>query len=142
MSLAPGSSTPLGSWPLDGLPDAPEKLFLALRLDYGSGAAENELFLCAPKRCELQQPALRRSVQPSEEGFRIELAADRPAFYVHLEAPGLAGRFSDSLFTLLPDRPRSVQFLRARAHAGSPPLPDAAAFDRLLEVRHLRTSYR
>jgi beta-mannosidase len=71
----------------------------------------------------------------------VELAAGRPAFYVHLEAPGLAGRFSDSCFTLLPGRPRVVDFLSAPGASGDEP-PDARALERVLRVRHLRASYR
>ncbi len=54
---------------------------------------------------------------------------------MHLEAPGLEGRFSDSCFTLLPDRPRAVEFL---------PLASASAaeLERVLKVRHLRATYR
>jgi len=99
--------------------------------------SENELFLCAPKRCELQDPELRAAVRRSAIGPQVELSAERPAFHVHLEAPGLAGRFADSCFTLLPGRPRVVDFLPA---AGRP--VDEAQLGQALRVRHLRATYR
>jgi beta-mannosidase len=73
---------------------------------------------------------------------RVELAAERPAFYVHLEAPGLAGRFSDSCFTLFPDRPRAVEFLPLASASAAPAAGKAAELERVLKVRHLRGTYR
>ena len=138
VSLAPEAATPLGSYPLESLPAPLEELFLSLRLTHGEGSAENELFLCAPKRCELEQPGLRTAVRSTEPGFEVELVSERPAFYVHPQAPGLAGRFSDSCFTLLPGRPRRIEFLPAAA----PQTPSVEAFQRALQIRHLRGSYR
>jgi beta-mannosidase len=123
---------------VESLPAPLEELFLSLRLTHGEGSAENELFLCAPKRCELEQPGLRSKVHRSARGLEIELVTERPAFYVHPQAPGLAGRFSDSCFTLLPGRPRRIEFLPAAA----PQTPGAEAFQRALQIRHLRGSYR
>jgi beta-mannosidase len=137
LTLPAEAATPLGSRSLASLPARPEELFLSLRLAHEGGVSENELFLCAPKRCELQDPGLRAAVRRSAEGPQVELSAERPAFYVHLEAPGLAGRFADSCFTLLPGRPRVVDFLPA---AGRP--VDEAQLSQALRVRHLRATYR
>jgi beta-mannosidase len=149
----------LCSFAMDCLPARPEELFIHLRLAYAAGEAENVRFLCPPKRCELQDPGLRIAVRRGPHSAQVELAAERPAFYVHLEAPGLAGRFSDSCFPLLPGRPRVVDFLPAAAQgaggtqaggsgsggapaAGQPPEALELTLARVLRVRHLRASYR
>jgi beta-mannosidase len=137
VTLPAEAAVPLGSHTLASLPARPEELFLSLRLVHEEGVSENELFLCAPKRCELPDPGLRCEVRRAAGGVQVELAAERPAFYVQLEAPGLTGRFSDSCFALLPGRPRVVDFLSA---SGAP--ADAASLERSLRVRHLRASYR
>jgi len=146
--LPPEAATPLGTWALASLPARPEELFLDLHLVQAKAEAENQLFLCPPKRCELPDPGLRTVVRTGDGGrVRVELAVERPAFYVHLEAPGLEGRFSDSCFTLLPDRPRAVEFLplasasAARAPLAGPP-PDARDLERALKVHHMRATYR
>jgi beta-mannosidase len=141
LSLAPEAATALGTYALESLPARPEELFLSLRmrLAHEAGVVENQLFLCPPKRCELQDPGLQAAVRQTAGGAQVELAAERPAFYVHLEAPGLPGRFSDSCFALLPGRPRVLDFLPA-APAGPP--PEARELERALKVRHLRATYR
>jgi beta-mannosidase len=140
--LAAEGCTPLGAWALESLPARREELFLSLRLAHPEGASENELFLAPPKRCELADPGLRIAARTGAgQAGSLELSCDRPAFYVHLEAPGHSGRFSDSCFTLLPGRTRVVGFLPAAgAPAGEP--PDAEALRRVLEVHHLRATYR
>ena len=141
--LPPEAATPLGTYALASLPAQPEELFLDLHLVQASGEAENQLFLCPPKRCELPDPGLRTVVRTGDGGrVRVELAAERPAFYVHLEAPGLAGRFSDSCFTLFPDRPRAVEFLPLASASAAPAAGKAAELERVLKVRHLRGTYR
>jgi beta-mannosidase len=141
--LPPEAATPLGAYPLASLPARPEELFLDLHLVQANGEAENQLFLCPPKRCELPDPGLRTVVRAGDGGrVRVELAVERPAFYVHLEAPGLEGRFSDSCFTLLPDRPRAVEFLPLASASAAPAAGKAAELERVLKVRHLRATYR
>ncbi len=147
--LAPEAATPLASFSLASLPARPEELFLSLRLVHAAGEVESELFLCPPKRCELQNPGLQTRVRRSSGGAQVELAVERPAFYVHLEAPGLTGRFEDSCFSLLPGRPRVVEFLPSAGADVSPPgdeppKPQALeqALGRVLKVRHLRATYR
>ncbi len=168
--LAPEAAAPLGSYPLASLPARPEELFLSLRLRHEAGEAENLAFLCPPKRCELQDPGLRIAVRQGPERTQVELAAQRPAFYVHLAAPGLPGRFSDSCFALLPGHPRVVEFFPAAgaagaqaapegtatgAAAGAKPAPEGTAtgaagakpapepaLEKVLRVRHLRASYQ
>jgi hypothetical protein len=134
VTVSAESSTALVSLPLAELPAAPEQLFLHLRFRHGQEVIENELFLCAPKSCELQEPNLKARSRRVQDGFEVELTAERPAFFVCLEAQG--GRFSDALFTVLPGSPRKVRFL------ASPDGPTAAAFEAGLRVRHLRETYR
>jgi beta-mannosidase len=142
VSLAAEAATALARYTLEALPASPEELFLNLRFDHAEGAAENELFLCPPKRCELEDPGLHREVRTTASGFDIEITVERPAFWVSMEAPGIQGRFSDALFTVLPGRARRIGFILAPAPSGSSEGLTASAFDQKLQVRHLRASYR
>ena len=45
------------------------------------------------------------------DGFSFTVSADRPAFFVWLEASGIRGEFSDNSFTLLPTCPRRIRFV-------------------------------
>jgi beta-mannosidase len=136
VTLGPESSTALGSFPLAGLPAAPEELFLHLRFRHGQETIENELFLCAPKRCELQEPHLKVRAKREQDGFEVELAAERPAFFLCLETRAASGHFSDALFTLLPGSPRTVRF------SGQPGGLSEGSFEASLHARHLRGTYR
>lgn len=136
VTLAAESSSELASFPLAELPASPEQLFLHLRFTHGPEPIENELFLCPPKRCELQEPRLKAAVRRTQDGFEVELAAERPAFFVCLETQAAAGRFSDACFTVLPGSPRKVQFL------APPGGLSEAEFEAGLHARHLRETYR
>ncbi len=130
------SAASLAEYPLEGLPFAPEETFLHLRADFGGGTVvENELFLSPPKRCALEPARIEAVVREGVDGApAVELAADRPAFWVTLEADGVAGNFEDNGFTLLPGEARQVPF----AGGGV----SAAGLRKALRVRHLRTTYR
>ncbi|UCF99688.1 MAG: glycoside hydrolase family 2 protein [Spirochaetaceae bacterium] len=138
-------ASPLLRCRLDELPVPREELFLFLEfLPSGGGESSsrqgvvNELFLCPPKRCDLQAPEIRRELRLEEDRIAIELRTDVPAFYVSLDAEGLPGVFDDNFFTLLPGEPKTVRFLPREAAA-------ADLFnlvERGLKLYHLRGTYR
>ena len=65
------------------------------------------------KQLPLADPGVRMTVEQDDTGshgsWRITLTADRPAFFVRLEAD-CDGRFSDNGFLLRPHHPRIVTF--------------------------------
>jgi beta-mannosidase len=139
VGLAAEAATALARHPLSELPAPAEQLFLSMRFVSNQEESENELFLCPPKRCELEDPGLHRQVLNAEGELEVELASERPAFYLSLEAQGMPGRFSDAFFTLLPGRPRRVGFTPASAPSGAPGL--VSKLELSLRVHHLRGSY-
>jgi beta-mannosidase len=141
VTLAAEAATALAQYALGELPAPAEELFLSLRFVHAEGAAENELFLCPPKRCELEDPGLHREVRSAGGGIEVELASERPAFYLSLEAQGIPGRFSDAFFTLLPGRPRRTAFAAASVPSDGSERLAASALEASLRVRHLQGSY-
>jgi beta-mannosidase len=165
VELPAEAATPLASIALGQLPASAEELFLALRFESGELLVENELFLCPPKRCSLQDPGLRWSLTGEENEPCVELTAERPAFYVSLDSGDLRGTFSDNLFTLLPGDTRRIGFAEEEGGesdtgGGGPPAAAGGAGGRRgggtpvtrpaktgslaeqLRVLHLRASYR
>ena len=70
------------------------------------------------------------------DGFSFTVSADRPAFFVWLEASGIRGEFSDNSFTLLPTCPRRIRFV---PKAGGVTLD---AFRSALRATHLKAACR
>ncbi|MXU65995.1 beta-mannosidase [Oceanomicrobium pacificus] len=88
-----------------------------------SAHAPERLVVEAPrpfKGYDLPDPDIRTDVAADGDGWAITLTAARPAFFVAIE-PGQAGRLSDNMLTLLPDRPVTVHF--APSAAGDAPVP-------------------
>ena len=72
---------------------------------------------------------------PVKGTFRARLSADRPAFYVWVNARNIRGEFDDNSFLLLPGSPKTVTFT---------PKDGGVTIDRFkkaFSVRHLRESY-
>ena len=76
-------------------------------------AGEDHLAARAYKQLPLADPGISMVVERSAAGldkaWQITLTADRPAFFVSLEAD-CSGRFSDNGFLLRPDHPRTIIF--------------------------------
>ena len=128
--LPPGSATLLASRPLAAYGTAAERpeRFLSMSLAGAPPPTRGDFFFAPFKDSPVQEA--RVSVEVS--GFDVAVSADRPAFFVWLDAPGLRGEFSDNSFTLLPGEPRTVRFV--------PKDPSATpeAFARALSATHLR----
>ena len=65
------------------------------------------------------------------DGFRVILEADKPAFWVWMDAKGIQGEFSDNAVTLVPGEPRTFTF-NPRDKAMAPEV-----FKSALSVTHL-----
>ena len=121
---------------LGSLVPAPERSFLLLTLETGKQRTTSELFFTEYKRCEIARAAVRVDVAASGDGhgFSVTLGTDHPAFFVTLDAEGIAGEFDDNCFTLVPGVPRVVGFSpKGRA--------TLSGFTKALKVRHLRETY-
>lgn len=144
--LAAEAATPLWSAPLAGLPAAPGEAFLDVELSVRrSGSVEPRravLFLTEPKACALARPGL--TIEAAGDGSgrpAIAVRADAPAFFVAPEAPGLAGRWSDSGFHLGAGETRVVSFV---AGGGTDPTIRPRSSEDLAAattVMDLRSSY-
>ena len=66
----------------------------------------------------------------------MTLKADKPAFYVWTDVPGIKGIFSDDSFTLLPGRTKTIEFTKRPGETAT-----FADSRKALEVMHLRETY-
>jgi beta-mannosidase len=142
--LAPDSAAELLRLAVKDLPCAPEEAFLEGRwvtVAAGGGTAtasrEALAFLAEPKRCTLPDPLLSASFEEGPEGTELKLRAEKPAFYVAPNAEGIAGRFEDSGFHLMPGEERTLAF----KPASGVPAPSAKELETALCLMHLRASY-
>ena len=140
MRVPAGSARVLRTRSLASLTAAPERSFLLLTLEMAGQTVTSELFFTEYKRCELAPAHVRAEVASAARGFSVTLTTDAPAFFVSLDAEGIAGEFEDNCFTLTPGTPRIVGFI---PRAGRPKAqPTLARFRTALGIRHLRDTYR
>jgi beta-mannosidase len=162
--LASESSTLLQSLEVSEMPGPPEEHFLvaelipaeatrwpqelpALGIEPAEGSAADgsadgnavpvlqaTLLPELPKRSRLRMAHIEKTVEVADNTVWIRLQCDRPAFWVLLDLPGEGIRFSDNLFTLLPDRPKRI---RLSGVSGE----DGAWVREQLKVTHLRETY-
>jgi beta-mannosidase len=140
VELPPEAATELRRFHLDTLPFGREEAFLWMAFSGADAsglavAVDNDWFPAPYKRCALQKVAIRPAVHRGDSGLVVELVTDFPAFFVTLSAEGLAGRFEDNGFTLVPGNPRRVRFLTQEDRS-----PEDLR--RNLRIRHLRDTYR
>jgi len=142
MRAPAGSARMLLKRRLASLTPVPERSFLLLTLEAEGEVVTSELFFTEYKRCEIAKATVRAEVaaHAGGRGISVSLTTDAPAFFVSLDAEGIAGEFEDNCFTLVPGAPRVVGF--APRGFGSRGRPSLAEFRRALSVRHLRDTYR
>ncbi|WP_304240720.1 glycoside hydrolase family 2 protein [Gracilinema caldarium] len=100
-------------------------------------------FLAPPKQCGLETAKIQRQFMVAknysgETELILQLATDRPAFYVRVDIPGLKGRWEDNMLTLLPGQRYSLRFIPQKGE----PLPALDYCQKALQIRHLRETYR
>ena len=140
-ALKPGESRCLRTFkPAELAGFNPEESFMELTLvaeaaDETTATHENSFFFDVFKRCSFRHANVTAAVEAGKDGaFKVRLSADRPAFYVTLDTPGVPGIFSDNSLTLLPG---SVKELVFTPKAGT----SLAALEKSLEVNYLRKTY-
>lgn len=141
VSIPPASAAMIKDYALSDLIATPAEGFMSISLKTDEGVLRNEHFFTQYKKCQL--PAANVQVefggskkQPGSAGAPLEvtLSTDKPAFFVALSTPGIAGQWSDNAFTLLPGEKRALTF--------TPKQPlTAAELKKALKVKHLSESY-
>lgn len=81
--------------------------FFFIEIEVNGESVQNTWF-ATPK---LKQLTMKKAkINLIQSGTMLTLQSDNPAFFVHLEHDG-KGRFSDSSFTLLPEKPVTIEYL-------------------------------
>jgi len=112
----------------------PNSGFLHLELEADGERLANELFFTEYKRCELEKAAIKLEVSKSDSKLFVELTSDKPAFFVSMDAVGIAGEFGENCFTLLPGECRRTAFIPRQNITMN-------QFKNTLKVKHLRNTY-
>ncbi|MCR4713213.1 MAG: glycoside hydrolase family 2 protein [Treponemataceae bacterium] len=119
-----------------GFPE--DSFFVYAELTYGDTTTSDALFCTQPKKCELMEPKIKYSVHENKDGsYKITLKAEKPAFYVLLDANSISGVFSRNLLTIIPGKPETVTF---RTNKNGRKLSEKA-FQKKLVVTTLRDIY-
>lgn len=110
VSLEADANVEAWSWPMDKLKGREEEGFFYVKLGNDDISFDNTHFTAKAKQCRFIDPKLRVELSQGKFGIKVEITANNPAFFVHLEYEG-KGRFSDSSFTLLAGETRSVDYI-------------------------------
>ena len=111
VSLAPDAATRIGSFlTCDKASEDPS--FVVFTLSTTRTTVANEWHFSTYR----DSPLAKAEVIAETDGFNVKLSAERPAFFVWLNVPGIRGEFSDNCLTLLPNRPATVTFKPKGAH--------------------------
>lgn len=103
-TLPPDSSTRVGSFePPVG---STEPVFLHLTLTTSKGVCRNDWHFGFYK----DMPLAKAKVDVKIDGNKVVLESDKPAFFVWANVRGAKGEFDDNSFTLLPGRPRVLEW--------------------------------
>jgi beta-mannosidase len=132
------SSIPLEPISLSKLPLKPEECFAVLKTTAQTAEKtythENTVFFTVEKNSLLQPAVIQTEINKAGDSYQLKLTADKPAFFVVLETPGIQGVFSDNSFTLLPSEPKSITFKPIDYRSD-------VQLKMVLKVTHLRDSY-
>ena len=111
VALPPDSSTAVAAFARPESASRPScPTFLVLTLKTAQGAFQNDWHFGFYRDMPLAPAKVTARVAPSGA---VELATDRPAFYVWANVKGVRGEFDDNCLTLLPGRPRTLTFAGA-----------------------------
>ena len=111
VALPPDSSTAVAAFARPESASRPScPTFLVLTLKTAQGTFQNDWHFGFYRDMPLAPAKVTARVAPSGA---VELATDRPAFYVWANVKGVRGEFDDNCLTLLPGRPRTLTFAGA-----------------------------
>lgn len=132
--LAAGSSKKMKSLKLSQFTFALNEVFLHIETSNNETMHVNTHFFTPYKKCELPVSNIQSRVFQDNNGFRVELSCDKPAFFAVLETPGIKGVFSDNSVTLLPGQKNILFFAPEKSIT-------VKEFEQALIVKHLSQSY-
>lgn len=116
-----------------------KNLFLLVDIDSKSGNKtyrhQNIHFLIPYKSCELPEAKVKTVIMKVGDVWKIMLDADKPAFFVTLDAGDISGRFSDNSFFIMPGKSKIIEFYPKDPGIRLPELEDN------ISVKHLRNTY-
>jgi beta-mannosidase len=104
VTLPPDSSTRVGSF--EQPVGSKEPVFLHLTLTTSKGVCRNDWHFGFYK----DMPLAKAKVDVKIDGNKVVLESDKPAFFVWANVRGAKGEFDDNSFTLLPGRPRVLEW--------------------------------
>jgi beta-mannosidase len=132
----PSTARKLKEVPVAKLVENRRDAFLVLSLEHDGETVHSEHFFTEYKRCNLADAtiAINVDVQEDDGTIGVTVSSDKPAFFVSLNADGIAGEFDDNCFVLLPGEPRDLVFTPKEDI-------DEETFTAALTINHLRATY-
>jgi beta-mannosidase len=132
------SSTRFFNAATDSIGIPADAFFVRAELTYSNTSTTETLFCTQPKKCGLKEPNIKFSVRQSKDGsYKITLKAEKPAFFVSLDAGDIPGVFSKNFLTLVPGQAEVITFRAAKANKRL----TEKAFQKKLTVTSLRDIY-
>lgn len=133
-----GSSKKLKEIKLENLKCDLENAFMFIEtIAKGGGGTlihDNTHFFKPYKSCEFRKSKINCEISQDKNGLAVELSAEKPAFFVNLETPGIKGIFADNCVTVLPGRKVKLAFAAKQKFT-------KAQLEKSLKVKHLAETY-
>ena len=82
----------------------------ATDIDGNKTVRDGTVFPGIYKHCELADSKISCELSQKDDVFEITVKSDYPAFFVSFDTEGLKGRFSENMFTLLPNVSKTVVY--------------------------------
>ena len=95
---------------------------------------EGTVFPGLYKHCELENTKIEYDIGEKEGIFEIKVKSDYPAFFVSFDTEGIQGKFSENMFTLLPNTPKIIYYTPETKLS-------TTEFNKSLSIYDLRHSY-
>ena len=95
---------------------------------------EGTIFPGLYKHCDLADSKIKCDLSEKDGNFEITVESDYPAFFVSFDTEGIKGKFSDNMFTLLPNQPKKVIYCPDTKL-------DITEFKKALSIYDLRHTY-
>lgn len=140
-TVTPDSSTKIYELPIE---NPISENFIHATLEYGETKTETTVFTSFQKKCDLENPEISYEIEEIQENpgsFKITLTSKNPAFYVALDQQEIQGVFSDNMFTLLPNQPKTVIFTPSNFGKKKMKLVKLGTFKKQLTVTSLYESF-
>ena len=71
---------------------------------------DGKVFPVLYKHCELEDAKISCELKEKDDYFEIKVKSDYPVFFVSFDTEGIKGKFSENMFTLLPDKSKTIVY--------------------------------